>query len=91
MSRLLFTVEDVFLITGRGVIRVPGFTGQEVVRLGQEVLIKRPGGSEIRSTISSMDIPRGGKHYARVPILVKGLVKADVPIGSTVWTRDAAE
>jgi translation elongation factor EF-Tu-like GTPase len=88
MGRLLFTIEDVFLITGRGVILVPGFKGEEAVRMGQEVLIKRPDGSEVRSTISGMDIPRGGQKNWGVAILVKGLSKEDVPVGSTVWTME---
>ena len=44
MGRLLFVVEDRFLIKGRGLVPVPGIVpqGEECFRAGDPILLKRP-------------------------------------------------
>lgn len=49
MARRLFTIEDTFLIEGRGLVPVPGIVpqGEERFRIGDPISLKRPDGSEI--------------------------------------------
>lgn len=43
MARLLFTVEDTFMIEGRGLVPVPGIIpeGNEKFMVGHSILLKR--------------------------------------------------
>lgn len=95
MSRLLFTVADRFLIRGRGVIVVPGLTvtDAEQTRIGDRVSLKRPDGTTVSGAIGGMDLAiENRKPFERareVSILLTGLKKEDVPVGTEVWTDTA--
>ena len=95
MARLLFVVEDAFFIKGRGLIPVPGIVpeGDERYRVGDPILLKRPDGSRLEWTIGGIEMlhcnpPRQAND---VIILLKGLNKEDVPVGSEVWSVDPVE
>ena len=93
MARCLFTVEDTFSIKGRGLVPVPGIVpqGEERFRVGDSIIIRRPDGSHLESTIGGIEMisvtPPRPKND--VVILLKNLSKEDVPIGSEVWSTDA--
>jgi translation elongation factor EF-Tu-like GTPase len=90
MARLLFTVEDTFMIEGRGLVPLPGIVpqGDEQFRVGDPISLKRPDGSEIEWTIGGLELlsPPPPQHY--VVVLLKGLSKDDVPIGTEIWSVD---
>jgi hypothetical protein len=89
MARLLFTVEDTFLITGHGLVLVPGIApeGEERFRSGDPILLKRPDGSEIASRIDGLELcTPNPKHL--VAILLKAMNKVDVPVRPQVWSVD---
>lgn len=92
MPRCLFKVEDAFLIAGRGLVPVPGIipVGDERFRVGDPITLKRPDGSAISTVIGGLEFlcpnPR-----MDVVILLKGLTKADVPIGTEVWSAEEGD
>ncbi|MDP1822423.1 MAG: hypothetical protein Q8L48_04250 [Archangium sp.] len=82
-----FAVADAFLIEGR-LILVPGFSPEgAVVRIGDDLLLRRPDGSTLRSSIAGFEMityrPPGPRSIS-LPISLRGLTKADVPIGTEV-------
>ena len=90
MSRRLFTVEDTFLIRGRGLSLWPGVgpEGEERFRVGDALILKRPDGSMIAASIDAAYMVFGGQPRNSYPISVRGLAKQDVPIGTEVWSTD---
>jgi len=92
MGRRLFVVEDTFTIKGRGQVLVPAILpeGDECFRAGDPILLRKPDGSAIATRIGALEMlcpnPRGD-----VVILLKEFAKADVPVGTEVWSVDAAE
>jgi hypothetical protein len=87
----LLTVEDVFDIPGRGLIVVPGPLLDSFASPAEiEVLLKRPDGQELETTASitfQFQTPPPKEH--RFAVILKGITKSDVPIGTEIWfTRD---
>jgi hypothetical protein len=90
MPRRLFIVSDTFLIRGRGLVLVPGVIPDEheQLRVGDPLVLKRPDGSEIKAAIGGLEmftLPT----KPDIPVLLKKLGKADVPIATEVWSVDA--
>jgi hypothetical protein len=90
MARLLFAVEDTFLIEGRGLVPVPGIVpqGDERFRVGDPIRLKRPDGSEIEWKIAGLEMLYPRPPQNDVAILLNGLGKDDVPIGTEIWSMD---
>ena len=90
MARRLFTVEDTFLISGRGLVPIPGIVpeGEERFRVGDAIMLRRPDGSLLAWEIGGLEILTGGPPHHDVVLLLKGLGKEDVPIGTEVWSVD---
>jgi hypothetical protein len=86
MSALLCIVADVFQLPGRGCIVTPGAAADlnPLPRAGDPVVLKRPDGSELATTIRGLD-RFGGPPGGGIPILLAGVEKADIPIGTEVW------
>lgn len=87
MATLILTVEDVFDITGRGLIVVPGplekdYAGPREVR----VRLMLPNGDE---KIASMRLEHVFQsppaEENRLACILLGVVMVDVPIGTEVW------
>jgi translation elongation factor EF-Tu-like GTPase len=95
MARRLFTVEDTFLIHGRGLILVPGIVpqGDERFKTGDSVLLKRPDGSALDWTIGGLEMAitnrKPHEPSPEIPIMLAGLSKDDVPLGTEVWSVSA--
>jgi hypothetical protein len=87
MSRLLFVVQEAFEFKGRGIVMVPGIVAQdsEVFRPGDSLLLKQPGGSVVEAKIGSLELPSPNPRH-EVCVLVKELTRAEVPIGTEVWS-----
>jgi len=92
MPRRLFTVTDTFLIRARGVVLVPGIVpeGDERFRIGDPLLLKRPDGLTIEMAIGGLEMFTCTTN-PDIPVLLKGLGKEDVPVGTEVWSVDGGE
>lgn len=86
MKTFVYTVEDVFQITGRGCVVMAGLPdGELAVRPGAGVVLKRPDGSEITTTVRGTDPGVRGENGVSLAILLAEITKDDVPIGTEVW------
>lgn len=75
----LFKVQDRFLVTGRGLILIPGF-GEKKVKVNDKIKIVRPDNTLIEATVKG--ISNNHNHDISVGFC---LTKDDVPIGSEIW------
>lgn len=82
--KLICIVEDVFQITSIGCVIAPGVPRDFDlrVRTGDGILLRRPDGSQITTTVRS--IPMGGRAPG-IPLNLHTVHKDDVPIGTEVW------
>jgi hypothetical protein len=87
LGRLLLTVTGTFSISGRGFVLVPGLrpVGDERFRIGDSILLRRPDGVEIRTSIGGLELPTPNRRH-EVVILLTELSKIDVPVGTEVWS-----
>ena len=81
----LLTVEDTFLIEGRGVLVLPmiaDYSGPTSF----PVVLRQPGGAEILAH-AQLDIPRDTAAREPYPFAccLAGISKQDVPIGTEIW------
>jgi hypothetical protein len=90
MARLLFTVEDIWTIRGRGIVISPGLVpqGDERFRLGDRLELHRPDGSVIVTKIEGWDLFHRGPNGEIEVLLEKSITKDQVPIGTEVWSVD---
>ena len=81
MKALIRRVKDVFQITGRGCVIVPGFAADADLRgrVGATLLLKRPDGSEITSTIRGFEFSGNPSVLERTgyAILLADVTRAD--------------
>jgi len=73
---LLFVVEQVFLITGRGVVLLPGL-GKNFIRVSTPIRLVRPDGSTLDTKICGI-----GFNEFRDILLGQEVRKEDVPVGT---------
>jgi len=86
MRAFVFTVEDVFCITGRGCVVVAGMPDHKLfLKPGDGILLKRPDGSEVETTIRGVDAGIRRENGTAIAILLADVTKADIPIGTEVW------
>jgi hypothetical protein len=87
--RWLFIVSGTFLIRGRGLVLLPGImsVGQERFHAGEPLLLRRPDGTELLTTITSLEIMIPNPRH-EVVVVLKELTRDDVPIGTVVWSVD---
>lgn len=87
MKKLLLTVENAFEISGRGVIIAPGPLQAEYDGPRQlEVTLISPNGAEQSAILTLEHVfqsPPPKEH--RWVCLLRGLTKAEVPLGAEVW------
>ena len=87
MGRRLFSVEHTFVVKGHGLVLVPGIVpeGDECFRAADPILLRKPDGTTIATRIGALELlcpnPRGD-----VVVMLKELAKADVPVGTEVWS-----
>ena len=81
-----FTVEDTFLIPGRGLIVTGELENAEHnFRARTSVKIVRPDGTEIFTVIRGIDISCGSEvNQTKIGVLLEAITKSDVPIGSKI-------
>ena len=87
MPRCLFVVEDTFFLKGRGLVPVPGIVpvGKERFYIGDPLLLKRPDGTSVSTSIAGIEICCPNPRHD-VVILLKELSKEDVPVSTEVWS-----
>ena len=86
--RLICTIEDVFDITSRGCVVVPGvpYEFPVSVGIGARLLIEKPSGERIETTLAGLEMINRGKPMNHAPFSVeRNTRKADLPIGSQVF------
>lgn len=85
--KMLSVVEDRFQIKGRGVTIVPGVPlgGDWRVRIGDQLRLKRPDGTEIATEISGLEMGLRVPTASQAILLGGGVSKDDVPQGTEVW------
>ncbi len=89
MARLLITVEDTFYIKkGRGVVPAPGIIpfADERIFAGAPILLRRPDGTTQRWKIGGIEMPNPPPPRGDIFILLSGLTKEDVSIGTEIWS-----
>jgi translation elongation factor EF-Tu-like GTPase len=91
MARRLFTVEDTFMVRGRGLVLVPGIVpqGDERFRVGDAIQKKLPDETSRFCNIDGLERITGTSRVD-VVVLLRELTKEDVPIGTEVWSVDRA-
>jgi hypothetical protein len=78
----LFTVNNTFIITGRGLLLTPG-PGNKTAKIGSKIKLIRPDKSIIETRIKGIIFE--GNHDI---LIGAGLKKEDVPIGTEVWLSE---
>ena len=82
MAHLIFKVADTFTIEGRGVCASPAEWGDGRARVGDDIELRRPDGSALRSSVREVTYPH------RDILLPAGVAKSDIPPGTEIWTVD---
>jgi len=92
MKHKFLTIEDTFLVTGRGLIVVPGPLENEYSGPTElNVELKKPNGS-VSSAVLLL------QHFFQTPppkeyrwgCVLKGVSKEEVPVGTEVWVEHVA-
>jgi len=90
-DRLLIVVTDIIRITGRGIFPWPvvphetigGSTG-EPLKIGDELELRRPDGSIVKTTLCGLEWPSPAKG-GLILRLEASISEADLPLGTEIW------
>jgi len=87
---LLFTVSDRFTIQGRGIVPLPELKsiGNEHFRVGDQLRLRRPDGTEDLVPIVGLDLLKPLNGRCQPVVMLLGKEKDSVPIGTEVWSID---
>lgn len=89
VMRLLFKVEDMFDISGRGCVIVPAIPeGLDFrIRAKDQIELRTPDGRRLETYIASIELvkPQDGSPCRMVIMLPRDITKPDVPTGTEVW------
>ena len=91
--QLICTIEDVFYITDRGCVVVPGipYDFSTPVGIGAQLLIETPSGEHVRTTIVGVEMINRGKLMSHAPFSVpSNITKNQLPVGSNVFLVEDA-
>ena len=94
--RFLYTVQDVFEITGRGCVLTPGIsetTPPDInIRARDPIQLRRPDGSILRTHIHGVVmLDRSDRSWCAPVSLPPEFKKADVPIGTEIWLENVED
>ena len=82
----LCEIEDVFDISGRGYVVVPGIPYSAAgIRAGSAIAIETPDGQRFETVIVGLEMINRGKPMDHAPFLLRSVTKAMLPIGSRVY------
>ena len=85
------TIQDVFQIDGRGCVVVPGLLldANPHVCIGDPVTLRRPDGTEIKTSVAGIEMIRTLDRNAMPILLPKNIHKNDVPIGTELFITES--
>src|SRR5262249_40891326 len=89
--RLLFEIEDVFDISGRGCVPVPGVPRSLLgwVKAGSVIVIEPLSGKAVETTIAGFEMSDRGSQVEHAAFSVpRSICKEQIPIGSRVFFRE---
>jgi translation elongation factor EF-Tu-like GTPase len=81
-------VEDVFEISGRGCVIVPGipYTFEPVIGKGAQLEFHNPSGSVVSATLKGIEMVNRGKPMNHAPFSVnRDVKKGDIEIGAKLY------
>ncbi len=83
------TGEDTFVVSDRGLVLIPSIIpqGEERFRVGDPITLLRPDGSSVEAKIGGLE-PLDPSPRRDVVIMLKGITKSEVPVGTEVWSTD---
>ncbi|RPD43433.1 hypothetical protein [Paracnuella aquatica] len=81
----LFTVDETYMITGRGLLLTPGL-GDKPAKIGDALELVKPDKTILRTVITGIVF---NEH--RDILVGANLTKEDVPIGTEVWLQQDNE
>jgi hypothetical protein len=89
MSRRLLTVEHCTEIEGHGIALFPGFVpeGEERFEVGDLISLRPPNSPMMAVPIADLSLPTPNPDH-RVVVLLSAVGKADVPVGTEVWSHE---
>jgi len=87
---LLFKVEDVFDIQGRGCVLAPATDPTPGIRPGDRIQLRIPADRILDTHIASVEFVHGktadGSRFCRTAVMLpREISKEDIPIGTEVW------
>lgn len=84
----MFTIEDHFQITGRGLVIVGEKEDKSLeLKIGTSIIIETPEGKEIQSKVDGLEM-LNPPNFKSEAILIRDFTKNDLPIGSTVFVNE---
>jgi hypothetical protein len=93
LLRLLFVVESLSTIKGRGVVLEPGLEPGDPLRVGEPIELRRPDGTVARTAARGIEYAPSIVWVGERPTVVRrgvlvgpNLSLADIPVGTEVWT-----
>jgi hypothetical protein len=89
--RYLCTIEDVFLITGRGCVVVPGIPTDlpQPPRAGAKLLVRQPDGKTLEAMLHGVEMIRTDRPMDHIAFTFPPhITKSDLLIGSEVFVLD---
>lgn len=92
--QFLFEIEDVFDISGRGCVLVPGVPDslRRYTNAGDQILIISPEGEQLQTSIAAFEMIERGRPMVHAAFSLPGSVdKASLPIGSKVYHLDGSD
>jgi hypothetical protein len=94
VKKFLIKVEDVFELKGRGLILVPSISVENDLPKSAAVLMIQTDKSEMEAQadfeipfIWHLNVEDYSKRQPAYVILLKGLTKAEVPLGTEIWLK----
>ncbi len=87
-------VEDVFDISGRGCVVVPGipYSFEPSVGAGAKLQFDNPSGSMVTATLQGLEMIHRGKPMNHVPFSVdRSVKKGDIEIGAKMYLVESSE
>lgn len=92
--QLICTIEDVFYITGRGCVVVPGipYDFPTPVGAGAQLLVETPSGEQVKTTFVGVEMLNRAKPMKYAPFSVKSdISKSQLPVGSKIFLVEGAQ
>lgn len=92
--QFLFQIDDIFMITGRGCVLVPGvpFAFPAVIRAGTRIVIVSPAGERLDTVIAGCEMIHRGTPSSHAPIcLPLNVPKEMLALGSRVYLAQSGD